>query len=404
MTRAMLTAILFASPPPPGSASALTVGGMTVLDRQIRLVRQAGAGRVCVVGGAGPDGVADAAALALLIGGTGDVLMLDPGVILDERIVRAVVAATAPTIATWPAGRGTERIDTATTAAGIALYPAELVRATAAGLGDWDLAATLLRTALAAGAARVDLAAVPLYDAGRERDVPLVWALPDEADSAAEATTALLAGGWAVRPGWPARFVYPPVEEALVRLLLPLSIPADAVTGATLALALGAGAAFAAGWLWTGLTAALLCGPLAGVAALLARTRVEATRLGRAGAVVAVADYGWYAALGAHFAATGHEGAWPITALVAGFALATSEQGAFVRRLSGRPLTAAGAVERNLALFGAGRDTRLWALLPFAAAGLWYAGVAVLAAYTAATFFAVQRRSFIRLGASPSAR
>lgn len=397
MTPAMpIVAVLFAAPPPPGVAAPLIAGGITVLERQRRQVRRAGVSRVIVVG----DTPFDPASLD----GDGNVLVIDPGIILDDRIVALVAAAVAPAVATWPAasGFGTERIDGRDTAAGIALYPAALVRATATALGDWDLGATLLRAALAGGATRIDLAAQPVWAAGRERDVPLVWARPDDADGAAAATTALLAAARADGGGWPLRVVTPPVDDALVRLLLPWPVlaDADAVAVAAFAAALGAAAAFATGWLWTGLLLALGGGALAGAAVILARVRVENARRRGAGAAAAVIDYSWYAALAAHFAAAGQAGAWALAAMIIGFALAAREQSAFVRRVTGRPLAAAGAFERRVALFGAGRDTRLWALLPFAAAGRWYAGFAVLAVYTAATFFAVQRRSFIALDAS----
>lgn len=366
----------------------MLVGGLTLLDRQLKQVRRAGVARVLVAG----DRLADAATL------NDDVLLIDPGVVLDDRIVAAMVAATAPAVATWPAlrARGTERIDAREIAAGIALYPAALVRDTCAMLGDWDLAPTLLRAALAAGATRLDLAALPEFDASRDRDVPLVWARPDDADSAAAATAALLA---AAEPGcrdWVGRWVHAPIEDAAVRLLLPLPVVADVVAGAGSAAAVAAGAAFATGWLWTGLLLALACGPVAGIAAKLARIRVERSRVG--GAVIDFAAYGWFAAAAVHFAATGVAGAWSLAALLTGFMLAEHVQRGFYRRFTGRPLDIAGVLELRSGLIAARRDTLLCAWLPFAAFGQWAAGFAVLAAYATASFFVAQWRTFKRLG------
>jgi hypothetical protein len=116
MTPAMpIVAVLFAAPSPPGVAAPLIAGGITVLERQRRQVRRAGVSRVIVVG----DTPFDPASLD----GDGNVLVIDPGIILDDRIVALVAAAVAPAVATWPAasGFGTERIDARNTAAGIAL-------------------------------------------------------------------------------------------------------------------------------------------------------------------------------------------------------------------------------------------------------------------------------------------
>jgi hypothetical protein len=384
----MPTAILLASPLQPGMVAPLLVGGITVLERQTRQVRRAGFTPIVVDGHS-----LDAASL------DGDVLVVDAGVVLDDRIVGAMAAATAPAVATWPGARGTERIDLRDNSAGIALYPAALVRETVATLGEWDFGATLLRASLAAGAKRVDLSASPLFDTGLDRAVPLVWARPDDADGAAVATAALVA---AAQPGCRdavERWLHGPIEDVIVRLLLPLPVPADVVALAVGAITVAAGVAFATGWLWTALVLALTCGPLAGIAAKLARVRVEQARIDSA--VVDLAPYGWFVAVAAHFAATGMPGAWPISALLTGFMLADRVQHGFFRRLTSPPLAAAGAFERRSGLIAARRDTLLWTWLGFAAFGFWYAGFVVLATYATVSFFVAQWRTFKRLAARP---
>lgn len=382
----MSTAILFAAPPPPGVGAPLVIGGLTTLKRQVRQVRRTGFTPL-IVDRAPFDG-------SML---DGDVLVLDPGVILDDRIVAALLAATAPAVAIWPgSARGTERIDGRDTAAGIALYPAALVRDVAATLGDWDLGATLLRAALAAGATRVDLTTIPVFDAALGRDVPLVWARPDDPESAARATAALVA---AARPGCrdaPQRWLNAPLEDVAVRLLLALPVPADAMMVVGIAVAEAAGVALAVGWLWTGLLLAMLCGPIVGIAAKLARIRIEPTPLGES--LVDLAPLGWFVAAAAHFTVTGMPAAWSVAAPLTGFMLADRIQRGFFRRFTGRPLETAGSFERRFALAAARRDTLLWAWLLFAAFGAWTMGFAVLAAYATASFFVGQWRVFKRLG------
>ncbi|UAJ09197.1 hypothetical protein [Polymorphobacter megasporae] len=384
----MSTAVLFSAPPPPPGTSAPLVGGLTVLERQMRQVRRAGIARVLIV----DDGPLDWATL------NGDVVVIDPGVVLDDRIVAALALATAPAIATWPAasGRGSERIDAQDMTAGIALYPASLVRDTAASLGDWDLAPTLLRAGLMAGAMRVDMTRLPLFEATLDRDAPLVWAQPDDADGAEKTTAALIA---ATQPGCrdaPGRWLETPAEDAAVRLLLPLRVPADAVALAAIWLATGSAIAFALGWMWVGLLLALLCGPIAGTEEKLAGVRVERVRVG--GDAIEFAPYGWFVAAAAHFAAIGTTTAWPVAALLIGFMLAERIQRGFFRRLTGSTLDLAGTFEARFGLIAARRGTLLWTWLPFALFGAWFAGFVVLAAYATASFFAAQWRTFKRLG------
>ncbi|QYE34029.1 hypothetical protein KZX46_14585 [Polymorphobacter sp. PAMC 29334] len=366
------------------------VGGLTVLERQTRQVRRAGIARVLVV----DEGPLDWATL------NGDVVVIDTGVVLDDRIVAALALATAPAIATWPAasGRGSERIDAQDMTAGIALYPASLVRDTAASLGDWDLAPTLLRAGLMAGAMRVDMTRLSLFEATLDRDVPLVWAQPDDADGAEKTTVALIA---ATQPGCrdaPGRWLETPAEDAAVRLLLPLRVPADAVALIAIGFATGSATAFALGWMWIGLLFALLCGPIAGTAAKLAGVRVERVRVG--GDAIEFAPYGWFIAAAAHFAAIGTTTAWPVAALLIGFMLAERIQRGFFRRLTGSTLDLAGTFEARFGLIAARRGTLLWSWLAFAPFGAWFAGFVVLAAYATASFFAAQWRTFKRLGAA----
>lgn len=406
-------AVLFV-PPAPSAASAepLIVGGIGILERQIRQVRRAGVVRTIVVGqrhwgdrvAADIGHVADAGGLPRLLDGVDRVLTIAPGAVLDERIVAATVAGPAPAVAVWPTRTGhagTERIDAVTVAAGIALYPAALVRDVAARLGDWDLPSTLLRAALGEpGLTRVDLAALPAYAPERRREVPLVWALPTDADGARAVTATIVAAAQKGCLDWPARYLHAPIEDAVVRLLLPTAVTPNMVTLANAAVALVAVVAFAGGWLWTGLILALVCGPLDGVDGKLARSRIEFSRLGELEHVLdKVAEYGWFAAVAAHFAhALGHDGPWAVAALLIGFALAESLQGEFFRRFTGVQLDDAGRFERGFRVVAARRNTLLWTWLPFAAAGAWYEGFFTLSLYTLATFFVMQVRFFVRLG------
>ncbi len=394
----MLVALLEPAPEAP-LVPPLTVGGRPVIERQVRQARLAGAARVIVIGGpmAGVEAVPTHTAAAALIADDDLVLVLAPGLVADERIVAATVAA-APVLATFP-DRGVERIDAGSLYAGVAVYPGALVRRVAAGLGDWDFHATLLRAAAGDGLARVDLAGLDLYAPARRRIVPLTWAVPATPGEASAATTMVIKAAQKGCLDWPARFIHPPIEDGLVRLLGPTPITPNMVTVFVAAISLAAGVAFAYGWLLTGLVLALVSGPLDGVDGKLARSRLEFSRWGDLEHVLdKIAEYGWYLALAGHFAVTMGHAPWLIAALIIVVALAEALGGEFFRRFTGGQLDDAGDLERRVRLISGRRNTYFWTLIPFAAFGAWYAGFVMIAVYAVATFAFMQWRLFTRLG------
>lgn len=388
-------------PSPPGPTPPLIVGGITVLERQRRQARLAKADLVLTL-----DEAAAPAALVSAIADEDRVLVLAPGLVVDERAVAAVLDSPAPALGTWPGVaaaryRGAERLDATTLAAGVGVFPGALVRRIAATLGDWDLHATLTRAAAAdPDTLRVDLAALDPYAPARRRIVPLAWAIPLDERTAAASTRGLVGGAQKGVLDWPARFLHPPIEDALVWLLLPTPITPNMVTVVVALIGFAAIAAFAGGWLWTGLLLALVSGPLDGVDGKLARTRLEFSRFGDLEHVLdKICEYGWFAGLAFHFSRElGHDGPWALAVLIIVAALAEAGLGEFYRRFTGRQLDDAGAFERRFRLVGGRRNTFFWSYVPFAALGLWHAGFVMIAIYAVVTFVVVQLRFFKRLG------
>lgn len=400
-----LVALVFAD----ASAPAVEVAGGRAVDRQIRQLRHAGVSRILVLGepgGApGVTHVAEAKALAGMLAPGDAVLVVAAGLVLDERIVAAMLAAPVPAVATWPAAAGsvqlgTERIDAQRFAAGIGVYRAPTVMAAASDLGDWDLQSTLLRAALGEGNVElVDLAALDTYAAARRRNVPLVWALPRDAAEACTTDDMLIDAAQKGVLDWPARFLHPPVENWMVRALLPTPITPNMVTLFVAAISLAAGIAFAYGWMWTGLVLALISGPLDGVDGKLARVRIEFSRWGDLEHVLdKIAEYGWYLCIAGHLAARSGSGLpWAIAALIILFALAEALLGEFYRRFTGRQLDDAGPFERGFRLVGGRRNTFFWTLVPFGVLGAWNLGFVALAVYAVVTFFVTLFRFFLQI-------
>ncbi len=385
--------------PPPGLG---VVGGLSLLERQVRAALDAGAEAVAVVAAALPSEiagriaaeercwrVATPAALAeRLAGEERDALVFAPAVLIDERLIVAVARSAAPLLADFVSHPpdGAERIDSQSHWAGIARLPAAMVADVAADLGDWELTGTLVRAAVESGAARLNVESLPVYAPARRRDADMLWATPLDPGARARATDALIAASQKGCLDWPARFIHPPIENALVRLFLPTRITPNLVTLATGVLGVLAILFFAMGNLWWGLGLVLVIGPLDGVDGKLARTRHEFSRWGDLEHVLdKILEYGWFIALGSYFAQQHGLAAWLATIGIILFALTEAASGEFFRRFTGRQLDDWGPFERRFRLIGGRRNTFFWSLLPFAAFGAWWPGFLFILAYAALT-------------------
>lgn len=386
---------------PPGLG---IVGGISLLERQVRMVLKAGAQRALVLAPAltadlgarlseepGVERVARAEELAERLAGEGRrVLMLAPGLLIDDRLITALLGAEAVPMLLAFGGEppaGAERLDSATHWAGAAMLPAGLVAEVAAGLGDWELSGTLVRAACEAGAGRLLVEGLPTYAPARRRDAPMIWARPVDEAGRRAGTDSLLAAAQKGCLDWPARFVHPPIENGLVRLLLPTPVTPNMVTVLTGLLGLAAIWLFATGQPWWALAIVLIVGPLDGVDGKLARTRHEFSKWGDLEHVLdKVLEYGWILALGYWLSASVGAAAWLAAGGIIVFALTEAASGEFFRRFTGRQLDDWGPFERRFRLIGGRRNTFFWSLLPFAAFGLWWEGLLMILAYAALTF------------------
>lgn len=387
---------------PPGL---LVVAGRTLVERQARQAARAGARRILVLAPALPADVerrlaaiqglerveAGRSPVAALEGAAPDspLLVIEPGVLLDERLLDAVRDSAGSTVlatAGHAIAPGAERLDRESFFAGVLKLPAAEARAALAGHPGWDPVSTLMRHA-APTAQRVALEELPLYSEGRRRDVPLLWAYPANSGAAA-AEAAVLSAAQKGCLDWPARFLHPPVENLLVRWLWPTSITPNMVTLATGVLGFAAMAFLALGMFWPGLLLILLIGPLDGVDGKLARTRIEFSKYGDLEHVLdKVLEYGWFLAMGWWFSANGHGlAAWLVAIGICLFAVVEAIQGEYFRRFAGRQLDDWGPFERQVRLVAGRRNTFFWTLLPFGLAGSWWLGFVVLLGYAALTF------------------
>lgn len=411
-----LIALLAAGESEPGQLSPGLgiVGGITLLERQVRMALKAGVDAVALVAPALPADLAarlaaeprcwrlhDAGELAARLaadaaaGEESAILLFAPGLLIDARLVEAMVDAPpdAPTHAPLLlafAGQppaGAERLDSQRHWAGLARMPAALVCETARTLGDWELTGTLVRAAVEGGAGHFDVESLSTYAPARRRDAPMVWAVPEDDEARRAATDMLIDAAQKGCLDWPARFLHPPVENLLVRLLLTTPVTPNMVTILTAILGIAAMLLFATGQLWWGLALAIVVGPLDGVDGKLARARHEFSRWGDLEHVLdKIIEYGWFLALGYWFSISQGISAWLVVAGIIVFALTEAASGEFFRRFTGRQLDDWGAFERRFRLIGGRRNTFFWTLIPFGLAGQWWPGMLWLLFYAFITF------------------
>ncbi|MFN3591211.1 MAG: CDP-alcohol phosphatidyltransferase family protein [Thermaurantiacus sp.] len=412
-------ALLSVGEAPPGEVppGLRVAAGRTLVERQLRQLLHETDAELLLLAPAVPDRlarwlasqprvrcVATPEALARHLAGRVDGgLVLAPGLLIDERLIRAMArAAPGPAMLVFSGTppEGALRLDSGTHSAGLIRLPAPLISRTALQLGDWDLGATLERAAVEAGARRIAVESLDRYDPPRRRELPFLWARPESVADCRAATSAVIAAAQKGCLDWPARFLHPPVENLLVRLLLPTRITPNMVTLLTAILGIGALAAFLIGQPLVGLGLVLLIGPLDGVDGKLARARVEYSRWGDLEHVLdKILEYGWFLAIGFWLAAQGHGiAAWLAAGGIIVFALAEATQGEFFRRFTGRQLDDWGPFERRWRLVAGRRNTFFWSLVPFAAFGLWFEGFLMILGYALLTFAVAQWRFLKALG------
>lgn len=380
-------------------AALLPLAGRTLLEHQARLAARAGAGRVLVLVQRLPaaltaaidrlraDGVSVEVARSVTdaadrVHPAERLLVFSEGLFADQRLVDRLAGASSPalmTAADSPETREWERIDVVARWAGLAVFDGDRLRRTAAILGEWDLISTMLRQAVSDGAPRLDIAD------GADLGAPPLHALIGTSTEAGLLSRRMLVESRRAEDmGWPARFLFAPLEEPAVSLLMGRRIEAIWLRIGAVALALLAAAAFASAWLWTGLILFLLAGPLEAIGYRLGAVRLQSRRHERriataraSAATIAIA------ALGARLSFDGGNFE-PAVLAVATIAFLLALVGE--RLLLGRLASA-----HRAPAWIAGADAAAWSYLPFAAFGAWRIGLAAVALYAIVSFFRVQR-------------
>ena len=191
--------------------------------------------------------------------------------------------------------------------------------------------------------------------------------------------------------GWPARFLYAPIEDLALPPLVRLGIDPVSVRAVAIALTLIAALAIMLDWRMSGLVVLLVASPIDALARRLARLRLQMlVRLDPTGLARTAAGLLALAALSGSLARQSGWGCW-----VLGCAIAAA-MAALAGELSLGQARHGPAARRPLWI--ADEDALAIVMLPFALAGRWVAGLVALALYALISFFRLQ--ALARVGAT----
>ena len=371
-----------------GLRALLPLAGRTLIEYQARCLAAAGAAPLVVLvervpvalndaferlrgEGISVVPVSDGSEAASRFEAGSQLILLGDGVVPDMGDLELLVEEGDGAILTVPDDElhaDFERIDGAQRWAGLARVDSNMLGATAAMLGDWDLQSTLLRRTIQSGARLIP-------SASGEGRGPF---LATDQDGTAGYERRLLVASRTARKDAVSRYLLPLVEELATEKLMETGVRPALLVQAALVMTVAAAFCFTRGWHWGALALLLLSTPFDLVAQRLATLRLRplsASMLSRRllwpAAGLALLALAWFEA--------NHGSGWGAM-MAALAAVAFAEAGRIER--SGRSLPAR---EWHFS-----RRNAAWLALPFAVGGWWSAYLAVIALYAATSFFIAQ--------------
>jgi hypothetical protein len=371
-----------------GLRALLPLAGRTLIEYQARCLAAAGAAPLIVLVERVPVALNDAferlrgegvAVVPVSEGGEAasrfeagsQLILLGDGVVPDMEDLRLLVEEGDGAILTVPDDdphAEFERIDGTQRWAGLARVDSNMLGATAAMLGDWDLQSTLLRRAIQSGARLIP----STHGEGRG---PF---LATDQEAMAGYERRLLVASRTARDDAVSRYLLPVVEELATEKLMETAVRPAWLVQAALLMTIAAAFCLTRGWHWAAVALLLLSTPFDLVAQRLATLRLSplsASMLSRRllwpAAGLALLALGWFEAR--------HGSGW----------------GAMVAALTAAAFAEAGRVERSGSSLPArewhfSRQNAVWLTLPFAIGGWWNIYLAVIALYAATSFFVAQ--------------
>lgn len=404
--------------------SMIRVGGLSVLERQLRQLGACGVHRVRLISHRFPEilhdklkdlrqipetEVLDGRYLADdLFGDEDHFLVVEEGILVDSRLITALAAELAePAVALFPAedvhygaaeGLKIESGDETRLFASVARFTGAALKAAQRhpAFGSLPLR-TLIEVAMKEGSAGVlDAASFAAYDpeVGRERAV--FWRPITSNVEARRAAEVLLAETDHGAADVVARFITPILENLLVLRLAPLRPGRALAQLAVLALAVLTFLVLAGGRPGPGLALAMAMSVAFGGLQRMARFYLWRDRGILPDRLIEnFSEYLFYFGLAAGLSAIPLGwSAWALALALVTLSWARERQIDYTTTHLGSNQWRVEEEGRSLSLLGAGRNMILWGLAPFALTGLWLQGLMLAVIYAAATLVLWQRHSF----------
>ena len=388
-----LTGLIAASEPARdggGLRATLPLAGDTLIEYQARQLAGAGADHLIVLAERIPAALAGAIdrlrrlGLAVDIARTGAdaadrvhpearVLVVADGIVADRAVIDRLIEAPGAAVIVVPADDAHidfERIDGAHRWGGVMLTSGDEVAQTVAMLGDWDLVSTLLRRTIQADPQRIGC-----DEAGGT--VNIVSGI----ESMDVVRDRMLAASRVRGGGWPARYLYPPIENLAAATLLKSRITDWAVRALSLFLTAAAILFFAIGFYGTGLGLAVASGITDAIGQRLSRLRLRSEprrdwfdRVRWFGAMLA--------ALAFAFALARQGAGWGVWALAVGLIAAMAALALELRVLR--------TMRGTVPVWIADRDALVLLAIPFVAVSWWTAALGAGAIYAIVSLIGTQ--------------
>lgn len=234
----------------------------------------------------------------------------------------------------------------------------------------------------------VDLAATSHYDYDMRRDETFMWVPIQGPQDNPKAKRMLLNRAQKSVLDWPAWYIHRPVEKAITYHLCEHPITPNQITLFNILVAFAGIAAFATGYHLTGLILALAAGIIDGLDGKQARVKVMMSKVGKLEEVSdRVYEYGWYLAIAYWLVQIGDYGVIPYILFAALFVMHGLDVlvGYLFKLAHNVQLDDFGPLERRFRLIGSRRNTNMWTLIPFVIWSALYAGLWTITVYFALT-------------------
>ncbi len=334
-------------------ASETVIGGVSLLERQTRMLRKAGIQEILIL---------DPKKAPPKI--TGEVLLLDGSSLIDDRIPELLLNQKGEKIAAINGAF----------AGGARLKGENLEKFLKESL-EVDLRMHNDRL--------LDLSSHPDYRPERRRKVPFLWIPVKGAQDNVRCKEALLDAAQNGVLDWPAWYIHRRIENWIVFRLCETPVTPNQVTVVNNLVAWVALLLFLQGHFLTGLLTAMAAGILDGVDGKLARVKQMTSKIGEFEHLFdKIYESGWYLAMAYSLAVPGDRTPY----ILFGFLFAANMGDLAMVRLFrdkfGRPPDDFGPFERGFRVIGGRRNTYIWTLLPFYLVGQFYWGYLAITIYS----------------------